>query len=46
MEAWYMDDSAEDQRKPHHRNPPEYVSLDKLAGALTTDPLPYRSLDV
>ncbi|KAG0625498.1 hypothetical protein M758_2G060100 [Ceratodon purpureus] len=31
MEAWYMDDSAEDQRKPHHRDPPEYVSLDKLA---------------
>jgi len=32
MEAWYMDDSSEDQRKPHHRNPPEYVSLEKLAG--------------
>ncbi|XP_024400473.1 acireductone dioxygenase 3 isoform X2 [Physcomitrium patens] len=31
MEAWYMDDSAEDQRMPHHRNPPEYVSLKKLA---------------
>ena len=33
MEAWYMDDLAEDQRKPHLRNPPEYVSLEKLAGA-------------
>lgn len=32
-----MDDSAEDQRMPHHRNPPEYVSLKKLAGTLTTD---------
>jgi len=31
MEAWYMDDSSEDQRKPHNRNPPEYVSLEKLA---------------
>jgi 1,2-dihydroxy-3-keto-5-methylthiopentene dioxygenase len=31
MEAWYMDDSTEDQRKPHHRNPPDYVSLEKLA---------------
>ncbi|XP_024394211.1 acireductone dioxygenase 1 [Physcomitrium patens] len=31
MEAWYMDDSADDQRKPHHRSPPEYVSLEKLA---------------
>lgn len=34
MEAWYMDDSTEDQRKPHHRDPPEYVSLEKLAGNL------------
>lgn len=33
MEAWYMDDSAEDQRKPHHRNPPEYIPLEKLVGA-------------
>lgn len=32
MEAWYMDDSTEEQRKPHHRNPPEYVSLEELAG--------------
>nr|ABK21202.1 unknown [Picea sitchensis]ABK22427.1 unknown [Picea sitchensis] len=31
MEAWYMDDSAEDQRLPHHRNPPQYLSLEKLA---------------
>ena len=31
MEAWYMDDSTEDQRKPHRRNPPEYVSEEKLA---------------
>ncbi|MBA0555511.1 hypothetical protein Golob_025684 [Gossypium lobatum] len=26
-----MDDSDEDQRLPHHREPKEYVSLDKLA---------------
>eukprot|EP01018_Ginkgo_biloba_P029379 Gb_08131 [translate_table: standard] len=31
MEAWYMDDSAEDQRLPHHTNSPQYVSLEKLA---------------
>ncbi|CAN1279912.1 Acireductone dioxygenase 2 [Linum perenne] len=31
IQAWYMDDSDEDQRLPHHKNPPEYVSLDKLA---------------
>ncbi|KAK6914002.1 Acireductone dioxygenase ARD family [Dillenia turbinata] len=31
LQAWYMDDSDEDQRLPHHRNPPEYVSLDQLA---------------
>nr|A9SS00.1 RecName: Full=Acireductone dioxygenase 2; AltName: Full=Acireductone dioxygenase (Fe(2+)-requiring) 2; Short=ARD' 2; Short=Fe-ARD 2; AltName: Full=Acireductone dioxygenase (Ni(2+)-requiring) 2; Short=ARD 2; Short=Ni-ARD 2 [Physcomitrium patens] len=31
LEAWYMNDSEEDQRLPHHRNPPEYVTLEKLA---------------
>lgn len=33
LEAWYMNDSEEDQRLPHHRNPPEYVTLEKLAGS-------------
>lgn len=27
-----MDDSDEDQRLPHYREPKEFVSLDKLAG--------------
>ena len=27
-----MDDSTEDQRKPHHRDPPQYLSYEKLAG--------------
>jgi len=27
-----MDDSDEDQRLPHHREPKEFVSFDKLAG--------------
>ncbi|XP_052190113.1 acireductone dioxygenase 2-like isoform X4 [Diospyros lotus] len=31
IQAWYMDDSNEDQRLPHHRNPEEYVTLDQLA---------------
>ncbi|KAG6497342.1 hypothetical protein ZIOFF_045241 [Zingiber officinale] len=31
LQAWYMDDSEEDQRLPHHREPKEFVSLDKLA---------------
>ncbi|KAJ8621543.1 hypothetical protein MRB53_030072 [Persea americana] len=31
IEAWYMDDSDEDQRLPHHREPKEFVSLDQLA---------------
>ncbi|CAL9190274.1 unnamed protein product [Musa hybrid cultivar] len=31
IQAWYMDDSEEDQRLPHHREPKEFVSLDKLA---------------
>ncbi|XP_024005667.1 1,2-dihydroxy-3-keto-5-methylthiopentene dioxygenase 2 isoform X1 [Eutrema salsugineum] len=32
IQAWYMDDSEEDQRLPHHKNPKEFISLDKLAG--------------
>lgn len=31
IQAWYMDDSDEDQRLPHHRDPKEFVSLDQLA---------------
>ncbi|KAM0936597.1 putative oxidoreductase [Dioscorea sansibarensis] len=30
LQAWYMDDSEEDQRLPHHREPKEIVSLEKL----------------
>jgi len=29
-----MDDSNEDQRLPHHKEPKEFVSLDQLAGKL------------
>eukprot|EP00249_Psilotum_nudum_P009536 c21997_g1_i1 orf=169-885(+) len=32
LEAWYMDDSIEDQRLPHHVNPRQYVSIEQLAG--------------
>ncbi|KAI5069258.1 hypothetical protein GOP47_0015559 [Adiantum capillus-veneris] len=31
LEAWYMDDSDDDQRLLHHLDPKQYVSLDKLA---------------
>ncbi|KXG38491.1 hypothetical protein SORBI_3001G243100 [Sorghum bicolor] len=31
IEAWYMDDSEEDQRLPHHRDPKEFIPLDKLS---------------
>lgn len=31
LQAWYMNDNDEDQRLPHHRNPKEFVSLEKLA---------------
>nr|CAB3497001.1 unnamed protein product [Digitaria exilis] len=31
IQAWYMDDSEEDQRLPHHREPKEYIPLDKLS---------------
>lgn len=30
VQAWYMDDSAEDQRKPHHLQPEQPVSLEQL----------------
>lgn len=32
IHAWYMDDIDEDQRLPHHHEPKEFVSLNKLAG--------------
>ena len=32
IQAWYMDDSDEDQRLPHHTNPQQFVSFDKLDG--------------
>ncbi|KAK4478117.1 hypothetical protein RD792_017395 [Penstemon davidsonii] len=31
LEAWFMQENDDDQRLPHHKNPPEYVSLDQLA---------------
>ncbi|KAG6431065.1 hypothetical protein SASPL_109140 [Salvia splendens] len=30
IQAWYMDDSDEDQRLPHHRNPQQFVPFEKL----------------
>jgi 1,2-dihydroxy-3-keto-5-methylthiopentene dioxygenase len=31
MEAWYIDSSKEDQRLPHHLDPPQYVTNEELA---------------
>ncbi|RYR71170.1 hypothetical protein Ahy_A02g005467 isoform A [Arachis hypogaea] len=31
LQAWYMDDSEEDQRLPHHKEPKQFVSLEQLA---------------
>ncbi|XP_024526210.1 1,2-dihydroxy-3-keto-5-methylthiopentene dioxygenase 1 [Selaginella moellendorffii] len=31
MKAWYMDSSCEDQRLPHHLDPPQYVSEEHLS---------------
>ncbi|KAK6130244.1 hypothetical protein DH2020_036054 [Rehmannia glutinosa] len=31
LEAWFMQENDDDQRFPHHKNPPEYVSLEHLA---------------
>lgn len=30
VRAWYMDDSDEDQRLSHQKDPPEFVSIEKL----------------
>ena len=30
VQAWLMDSSEEDQRAPHHRVPPQYLTLDDL----------------
>lgn len=30
VQAWYMDEETNDQRLEHHRNPPEYLSLEDL----------------
>ncbi|GJM84598.1 hypothetical protein PR202_ga00283 [Eleusine coracana subsp. coracana] len=34
IEAWYMDDSQEDQRPPRHREPKEFIPLEKLSEKL------------
>lgn len=34
MQAWYMDESTDDMRLPHHRAPKEFVSLDQLASII------------
>lgn len=30
VRAWYMDDEPTDQRLEHHRNPPEFLTLEEL----------------
>jgi len=30
VQAWYMNSTDEDQRLPHHKSPPAYLSLDEL----------------
>ena len=30
VQAWYMNDTDEDQRLPHHKSPPEHLRLDDL----------------
>ncbi|EYU41440.1 hypothetical protein MIMGU_mgv1a014818mg [Erythranthe guttata] len=31
IQAWFMQESDDDQRLPHHKNPPEFVSMEQLA---------------
>lgn len=30
VKAWFMDNEQTDQRLEHHRNPPEYISIEDL----------------
>lgn len=30
VKAWYMDNDTNDQRLEHHRNPPEFITLEDL----------------
>lgn len=30
VRAWYMDDSSEDQRLEHHRNPSKFIEIPEL----------------
>lgn len=30
VQAWYMDNDTSDQRLEHHKNPPEYISIEDL----------------
>lgn len=30
VRAWYMDNSDVDQRLEHHKQPPEYISIENL----------------
>lgn len=30
VQAWFMDEEKTDQRLEHHRNPPQYISLEDL----------------
>ncbi|XP_023026852.2 acireductone dioxygenase isoform X3 [Leptinotarsa decemlineata] len=30
VRAWFMDNDHSDQRKEHHRNPPQFIELDEL----------------
>lgn len=30
VQAWMMNTSEEDHKAPHHRNPPQYISLEDL----------------
>lgn len=46
IQAWYMDDSNEDQRLPHHKEPKEFVSLDQLAGKLLAACVGYNYVQI
>ena len=30
VQAWYMDNSTEDQRLQHHRTPPKFIDMNEL----------------
>ncbi|BES96630.1 Hypothetical protein NTJ_09442 [Nesidiocoris tenuis] len=45
VQAWYMDSSTEDQRLEHHKDPPEFLSLEKLYKLTGVEYFDFKNLE-